>query len=103
VVDVELSGAVPRGVLFIYAGGRQVLREPFDFRRRVGLFQTVVEPGRVSFRRRLTPGATSFVVYVAPAGQPAEMVSLDARLASGGRRILRVRYPGAGKLSAGFD
>jgi serine/threonine-protein kinase len=93
----------PEGVLTIYAGGKQILGEPFRFYKRTGLFRNQPEAGRIEAARQLPAGATTLRIYVAPPKKSPVVRTLEVQLAGGSTRILRIRFDRAGQLTAGVE
>ncbi len=88
------------GVLTIYAGERQILREPFKFVRKTGFLRSEKVSGSLEARRTLAPGPTTLRVYVSMPGKPTKAIALDANLAAGASHTLSVRVDAEGAATA---
>ena len=100
--QVRISFASDRseGVLTIYAGDRQILRESFRFVRRTGLLARERVSGTIEANRRIPAGPTTLRVYVALPGMATRAISVQGDLAGGSSSVLEIRVDGAGQTTA---
>lgn len=85
------------GVLTLYAGQQQLLREPFHFTEKAGFLRTRDVGGHFERTLKLKPGQINLRVYVALDKTRTE--SLDGNFLPGSSRTLEVRVGSAGELS----
>jgi predicted Ser/Thr protein kinase/tetratricopeptide (TPR) repeat protein len=102
-VAVSFFTELPEGVLTLYTGNTQVLRERFAFYERTGLLRSEPRAGRIDARLVLAAGPTIFRAYVARGGQPARMTELEGRLEGGGAVTLRIHLAADGSLRAWLE
>jgi hypothetical protein len=88
------------GVLTIYAGERQIVREPFRFVRKTGFLRSEKISGSLSFERTLPAGAAALRVYVSVPGKPTKSVLVEGELAGGSTPTLDVKVDGEGRTTA---
>jgi tetratricopeptide (TPR) repeat protein len=84
------------GVLTIYAGDRQILRESFRFVRRTGLLARERVSGTIEANRRVPAGPTTLRVYVALPGTATRALSIEGNLEGGSTHVLDIKLDGAG-------
>lgn len=94
---------IPEGVLTVYAGERQIVRESFRFVRRSGLLRSERVPGQLSFDQTLKPGPLTLRVYVSQPGKPTRAESLEVQIANGGKHALNIQVDEEGRLLARFE
>jgi len=99
-LTVELESQVPRGVLTLYAGERQIYREPFFFYDRKGWFRKVPRPGSLTESLDVSPGNLPIRVLVVREGEGAQNLELAATFPRGGERLLRIHLPAEGEARA---
>jgi serine/threonine-protein kinase len=99
-LQVDFFSERSEGVLTVYAGERQILREPFRFVRRTGFLSREKVSGAIRATRHLTPGTQALRVYVALQGESTRAVSLEGEFALGSSTVLEVRVDAAGGVSA---
>lgn len=97
---VHFFSHLPEGVLTVYVGDRQILRQPFRFYERTGFFRSEPRSGSLEASRHLPAGPVKLRVYMALKGEPAQLVRLEGRLPRGGERTLEILLAEDGKLSA---
>ncbi len=100
---IDFQSEAPEGVLTVFLDGSQILREPFRFVRRKGLFRSEAVAGGLQANRPLSPGDHSLRVYVALSGKPARLVDLQGNFPGGGQRTLRIQVTKAGEPSARLE
>ncbi len=102
--DAELSidffSEFSEGVLTIYDGERQILREPFKFVRKTGFLRSEKLSGTLEASRTLTAGSHTLRVYVAPKGKPTRAVVVEGDLAGGSKIELEIRVDSEGRTTA---
>ena len=91
------------GVLAIYVGNDQVVRESFHFAKRISMFRSEAAPGRIDARRRIHPGASGVRVILGLEGKPARTLSLDAAFPAGVLHTLHLRVSKDGEPLATID
>ncbi|HMF09756.1 MAG TPA: serine/threonine-protein kinase, partial [Thermoanaerobaculia bacterium] len=91
---------VSEGNLMIAVNEKIVLRRPFDFRRKEGLFKKVNGTGTVDVALPIEPGAVSVKAWLSGPDIPASLLAqASAQISAGETRVLRVEYAN-GRLSA---
>ena len=88
------------GVLTIYAGERQILREPFKFVRKSGIFTREKMSGTLEAQRRVPAGPITLRVYVALPGKPTKAVVVEGEIQGGGTPTLEMRIDAEGRATA---
>jgi hypothetical protein len=99
VLVVDFYSDASEGVLTIYAGERQVLREPFHFFKKTGVFKTEPMSGRIEARRRLSAGPSSIRIYLSRGDRAAQVTTLDGDFPGGGERVLKIRVSKDGQVT----
>ncbi len=102
-VHIMFASASSEGVLTIYAGSRQILREPFKFVRKTGFLLREKTSGTMEATRKLKPGPLTFLVYVALPGKPTRAISIESKLAGGSSRTLKIQVDEEGHASAALN
>jgi serine/threonine protein kinase len=102
-LSIDFQSEAPEGVLTIFVNGSQVLREPFRFVRRKGLFRSQAVTGGLQRQRAVAAGDVSLKVYVTLSGRPARLVDLQGNFAGGSQRTLRIRVTKDGEPTATLD
>jgi len=97
---VDFRSDSSEGVLTIYAGERQIVREPFKFVRKTGFLRSEKVSGQLEVRRTVEPGATTLRVYVAMPGRPTKAVALDGEFLAGRNHTLSIRVDSEGTTTA---
>ncbi|HXT21003.1 MAG TPA: hypothetical protein VN923_09650 [Thermoanaerobaculia bacterium] len=100
---IDFFTELPEGVLTIYAGPKQILGEPFHFYKRTGLFRNQPEAGRIEASRQLPAGAAKLRVYVALPKRPPVVATVDAQLAGGSTRVLKVHFDQSARLTVNLQ
>jgi len=98
-IRIAFASQKSEGTLTIYAGDRQILREPFRFVRRTGLLKREYLSGTIEATRRVVAGSQTLRVYVQLEGAAAQLVSVDADLAGGSTRVLDIRVDADGNAT----
>ena len=82
---------ISEGTLTIYAGDQQIVREPFDFRKRTGIFKVEESSGQIEIpARRLPRGETTLRIYVARQGQSPLVETVRQTFEGGDDHRLRI-------------
>ena len=102
-LTVDFQTEVSEGTLTLYVDDSQILREPFDFRKRVGLFKMEESAGRIEASFRLERGETTFRIYVAPKGKPPAVQTLEQTLQGGTSPTLKIVFRKDGRLTAALE
>ena len=100
---IDLFSQVPKGVVTVYAGGEQVMNQPFRFGKRSGLLRKKSGGGRLEAKRRLPAGDTELRVYVTLPGRAAARRTLDVSLPAGATRVLRILIDADGEPRVQLD
>ena len=103
VLALDFYSDAPEGVLTIYAGERQILRESFHFFKKVSMFKSEPMSGTIEARRKLPAGATSMRIYLALGDKPARVTTLEGNFLGGSERVLKIRVSKDGQVTAGLN
>jgi serine/threonine protein kinase len=98
-LEVDLYTEISPGVLTVYVGKEQVLRETFRFQRRAGLGRASV-PGSVNRRRTVKAGDNDLRVIVALDGKPTKVLTVQGNLPGGKSKTLQIRIDPNGVATA---
>jgi hypothetical protein len=88
------------GVLTVYAGERQIMREPFKFVRKTGFLRTEKVSGQLEAERRIPAGPMTLRVYVAIQGRTTRTVTIEREIVGGKSYVLDIRVDGDGRATA---
>jgi hypothetical protein len=99
-LKVEFTSDLSEGVLTIYAGERQIVRQPFKFVRKSGIFRREEVSGALEAHRRIPAGPLMLRVYVAIPGSPTRAVALDKQIVGGTSYTLVIRVDAEGRTTA---
>jgi tRNA A-37 threonylcarbamoyl transferase component Bud32 len=102
-LDIAFHSELSEGIITIYAGERQIVREPFKFVRKTGFLRSEKMPGDLSFRRTVAAGASTLRVYLSLPNRPTKAISVDGRLTGGGAHRLSIQLDQDGTASASFE
>jgi hypothetical protein len=97
---VDFASERSEGVLTIYAGERQILREQFKFVRKTGFLRTEHISGRLDAQRRVPTGPITLRIYVAMPDLPTKAIVLDGQIEGGRSYQLLVRVDADGRATA---
>ncbi len=100
---IDFRSDSSEGVLTIYAGERQILREPFKFVRKTGFLRSEKISGALEARRAIAPGPITLRVYVLMPGKPTKAIAVDANLVAGGNHTLAIRVDSDGGVTASLQ
>lgn len=100
---IEFFSEASEGVLTIYAGERQIVREPFKFVKKTGFLRSEKISGNLTFQRTLPAGPAALRIYVSTPGKPTKSVLLEERLAGGSTPRLNIRVDADGRTSAAIE
>jgi hypothetical protein len=101
-LKVDFASERSEGVLTIYAGDRQVLREQFRFVRRTGFLAREKTSGTITATRKVPPGPLALKVYVTLPGKATRAILLEGDFPGGGSRTLVIRVDDDGNATAGL-
>lgn len=100
---VRFHSERPKGTLMVYAGERQLLREPFEFSQKSGFMRSKGVPGGFDRAFKLSPGTLSLRVYISYGrDDPKERTrteTIEGNFPAGSSRELEVRVAESGQLS----
>ncbi len=99
-LKIDFYSDSSEGILTIYAGERQIVREQFKFVRKTGFLRSEKVSGQIDARRTLEPGPTTMRVYVSMPGRPTKAIAVDGSLAAGGEATLEIRVDAEGVTTA---
>ncbi len=102
-LQIDFFSEASEGVLTVYAGERQILREPFKFVKKTGFLRSERVSGNLSAQRTVPAGAAVLRVYVSLPGKPTKQIVEEGSLAGGSTRRLAVRVDGDGRVTAKLD
>jgi serine/threonine protein kinase len=91
---------VSEGNLMVAVNDKIVLRKPFDFRRKEGLFKKVSATGTVDVALPISPGAVSVKAWLSGPDIPASLLAqTSTQIPAGETKVLRLEYT-SGRLTA---
>jgi len=90
-LDLYFFSELPEGVLTLYVGDEQLLREAYRFYRKEGFLRTAASAGQVEGVYDVPSGAATVRILVALPGRPALSRVLQANFPGGSTRRLNVR------------
>ena len=91
---------VSEGNLMIAVNEKIVLRQPFDFRKKEGLFKKVSGTGTVDVALPVQPGSLSVKAWLSGPDIPASLLAqASAQVSAGETKVLRLEYAN-GRLTA---
>jgi hypothetical protein len=93
----------PEGVVTVYVGREQIIKETFSFWEKKGWFSKRPKPGRIQSSKTLPEGPVEIIVYVSIEGKPTRKMSEDVTLAGGSTNALRVRVGAEGEVSVAVE
>ncbi|HEV8242035.1 MAG TPA: serine/threonine-protein kinase [Thermoanaerobaculia bacterium] len=102
-LHIDFFTELPEGVLTIYAGPNQILGEPFKFYKRTGLFRNQPEAGRIEASRQMPAGTTTLRIYVALPKRAPVVHTLEAPLAAGSTRVLKIHFDRDAQIAASLQ
>jgi len=100
---IDFFTELPEGVLTIYAGSKQILGEPFHFFKRTGLFRNQPEAGRIEAARKVPAGTSTLRVYVALPKRAPVVKTIEAQLAEGTTRTLKIHFDREGQMAVSLE
>jgi hypothetical protein len=96
-LEILLESEAPRGVLIIYLGTEQLLRE--DFRFGGGFLRRSGEGGTLRRTKTVPAGAAALRIFVTTrSGQPAVVQELNGNFLGGSQRTLVIQVDGEGEV-----
>ena len=102
-VDIDFYSELSEGVLTVYSGERQILREPFKFVKKTGFLRQEKIPGALGAQRTLPAGPVGLRVYVTLPGKPTKAIVVEGDLAGGSTRRLIVRVDADALVTARLE
>jgi hypothetical protein len=102
-LELYFYSAVPEGVLTVYVGSEQLLRESFRFYRKESFFRVVPAAGSIENSYSVPSGEATIRVLVALPGRPALSRVLEADFPDAGGRRLTVRLSEDRTLTARLE
>jgi hypothetical protein len=100
ILRLLFDSPVSEGHLMVAVNDQILLRKPFSFVRKEGLFKTIKETGTVDVSIPVQTGALSVKVWLSGPDIPAStFATASTQMPAGGSRVLRVDYAG-GHLAA---
>ncbi|HLE83750.1 MAG TPA: hypothetical protein VJG13_05375, partial [Thermoanaerobaculia bacterium] len=102
-LELYFYSAVPEGVLTVYVGQEQLLRESFRFYRKESFFRVVPAAGEIENSYTVASGEATIRVLVALPGRPALSRVLEGELPDAGGRRLTVRLSEDRTLTARLE
>jgi len=97
---IDFASDRSEGVLTIYAGERQILREPFKFVKKSGFFSREKVSGTLEAQRRVPIGPLTLRVYVSMPSLPTKAVVVEQEIAGGKSYMLEIRVDAQGRTTA---
>jgi tetratricopeptide (TPR) repeat protein len=102
-LDVDFYSELSEGVLTVYAGERQILREAFKFVKKTGFLSKEKIPGALGAQRTLPAGEAALRVYVTLPGKPTKAITVEGELVGGSTRRLIVRVDAEARVTASLE
>jgi hypothetical protein len=102
-LQIHLHSEESSGILMVYLGDKQLMREPFDFSEKKSLFFRKPGQGNVDQTFTLPAGAATLRVYVTPSGKAARVQTLTGNLPGGSQRRLSITLDHDGTLTAHLE
>jgi hypothetical protein len=99
-LQIDFASDQSEGVLTIYAGERQIVRESFKFVKKTGFLRSQKISGRIDAQRRVPVGPLILRVYVARAGQATKAVVVDGTIEAGKSYRLAIQVDESGRATA---
>jgi hypothetical protein len=102
-LHVHLFSEMSSGILMVYMGEKQLMRDEFDFSRKKALFWH--QPGQGFSDQSFTvpAGATKLRVYLTPSGQAARVQEVSGSIPGGTQRRLNIKLGRDGTLTARLE
>jgi hypothetical protein len=100
VLRLLFQSPISEGHVMVAVNDQILLRKPFSFTRKQGLFKTVKETGTVDVSIPVQTGALNVKVWLSGPDIPAStFATASTQMPAGGSRVLHLDYTG-GHLSA---
>ncbi|HYV43153.1 MAG TPA: hypothetical protein VEO02_15335, partial [Thermoanaerobaculia bacterium] len=100
ILRLLFDSPISEGHVMVAVNDQILLRRPFNFSRKQGLFKTVKETGTVDVSIPVQTGALNVKVWLSGPDIPAStFATASAQMPGGGSRVLRLEYA-SGHLSA---
>jgi len=102
-LNIDFFSESSEGVLTVYAGERQILRQAFKFVKKTGFLRSERISGSLAAQRILPAGAGALRVYVTLPGKPTKSIVVEGSLDGGSTRRLIVRVDGDGRITTRLE
>ncbi|MEO8277782.1 MAG: protein kinase [Thermoanaerobaculia bacterium] len=101
-LTVDFFSELSEGVLTVYAGERQILRESFKFVKKTGFLRSEKISGNLAAQRTLPAGSGALRVYVTLPGKTTKSIIVEGA-PTGAAARLSVRVDGEGRVTAQLE
>lgn len=102
-LKIDFFSEASEGILTIYAGQEQILKEEFRFVEKRRFMRSRKTSGRLEFSRSIAAGQISLFVYLYKKGATAESVQVQGELPPGGSRVLNIQVSEEGDVKAALQ
>lgn len=102
-LGIDFFSEISEGVLTIYAGQEQILKESFRFVEKVNVFKSRGTTGQITANRKLRAGVVGLKVYIYRKGAGTQFTELEGDFPGGTTRQLKIRLTADGKLTARLE
>jgi hypothetical protein len=102
-LQVHLFSEQSSGILMVYLGDKQLMRDEFDFSEKKNLFWRIPGQGFVDQAFTIPAGTVHLRVYVTPTGQRARVQEISGNFPGGIQRRLNVKLDKDGNLTAELE
>jgi tRNA A-37 threonylcarbamoyl transferase component Bud32 len=102
-LQIHLFSEMSSGILMVYMGDKQLMRDPFDFSEKKALFWRKPGQGYVDQAFTVPAGTATLRVYLTPDGQRARVRELSGNFPGGSQRRLNIKLDRDGNLTARLE
>lgn len=102
-LQLDFYTEAPEGVVTVYAGNNQLLKETWEFWEKKGFFSKRPKPGRIQSSTNLPKGPIELLVYVQVEGKPTRKSNHDVDLVGGSTNTLRIRVSASGEVDVAVE
>jgi hypothetical protein len=102
-LHVHLFSEMSSGILMVYMGEKQLLRDEFDFSQKKALFWHKPGQGFSDSHFTIPAGTTKLRVYLTPSGQAARVQEVTGNFPGGSQRRLEIKLDRDGVLTAHLE
>ncbi|HEY8020817.1 MAG TPA: serine/threonine-protein kinase [Thermoanaerobaculia bacterium] len=102
-LQVHLFSEQSSGILMVYLGDKQLMRDEFDFSEKKNLFWRIPGQGFVDQAFTIPAGTVHLRVYVTPTGQRARVQEISGNFPGAIQRRLNVKLDKDGNLTAELE